>query len=59
MIAVSLSVVSTFLILNIFHNATAIFPYIVTVIIIISAFFAGPFFVTFKSNEKKNEQKKR
>ena len=59
LIAVSLSVVSTFLILNIFHNATAIFPYIVTVIIIISAFFAGPFFVTFKSNEKRNEQKKR
>ena len=59
LIAVILSVASTFLILNIFHNATAIFPYIVTVLIIIAAFFARPFFVTFKSNEKSKEEKKR
>ena len=59
LIAIILSVASTFLILNIFHNATAIFPYIVTVLIIIAAFFARPFFVTFKSNEKSKEEKKR
>ena len=59
LIAVILSVASTFFIFNIFHNATAIAAYIVTVLIIVSAFFAGPFFVTFKKNEKSKEEKKR
>ena len=59
LIAIILSVASTFLIFNIFHNATAISAYIATVLIIILAFFVRPFFVTFKSIEKSNEEKKR
>ena len=57
LIAVILSVGSTFLILNIFHNATAIAAYIVTVLIIIAGFFARPFFVSFK-NDESNEKKR-
>lgn len=51
LIAVLLSIGSTFLIFNIFHNATAIAAYIATLLIIILGFLARPFFVSFKSNE--------
>ena len=51
LIAVLLSIGSTFLIFNIFHNATAIAAYTATLLIIILGFFARPFFVSFKSNE--------
>ena len=51
LIAVLLSVGSTFLIFNIFQNTTAIAAYIATLLIIILGFFARPFFISFKSNE--------
>lgn len=51
LIAVLLSVAVNILTMIIFHNATAIVIYIITVIIIIAGFFARPFFITFKSDE--------
>lgn len=51
--ALLLSSLSTFVIMSIFENATVIAPYIATVIWIIAAFFARPFFIKFISNEQK------
>ncbi len=52
-IALLLSAVSTFVIMSIFENATVIAPYTATVILILAAFFARPFFIKFISNEQK------
>ena len=52
-IALILSAASTFVIMSIFENATVIAPYIATVILILAAFFARPFFIKFISNEQK------